>query len=145
MASVGMCARMLNSTNMPPSSTATFETILVVDDDAMVLRIVVKILEIANFLVLSAESGPAALRLAESTDATIHLLLSDIDMSEMSGADLGKKLKEVRPNVQVMLMSGGVNRSHLALTHDWAFIQKPFVPGELVELVTEVLHSPARV
>jgi CheY-like chemotaxis protein len=74
----------------------TLETILVVDDTASVLKTVVAILENAKFLVLSADSGSAALALASKTDQTIHLLLSDVDMHGMSGPELGENLKNAR-------------------------------------------------
>jgi hypothetical protein len=46
--------------------------------------------------------------------------------------------------MRVMLMSGGADGNLLILNHGWAFIQKPFVPKKLVEMVTDVLHSPDR-
>jgi CheY-like chemotaxis protein len=58
------------------ASPKTLETILVVDDDDAVLRMVVAILHSANFVVLSADSGPAAIKLAAETDEPIHLLMS---------------------------------------------------------------------
>jgi len=122
----------------------TLETILVVDDNEAVLRVVVAILKAANFLVLSAESGPAAITLAEQTRGPIHLLLSDVDMPAMTGPALGETLKIARPEMHVMLMSGQQDGNLLVLNYGWAFIRKPFVPSKLVEMVTDVLHSPNR-
>jgi DNA-binding NtrC family response regulator len=122
----------------------TLETILVVDDNPGVLKVVVRTLENANFHVLKAGSGPDALKLAAGVNGKIHLVLSDVDMPEMSGPDLGQLLKKTRPDVHVMLMSGGANGNLLVLNYGWAFIQKPFVPKKLVEMVTEVLHSKDR-
>ena len=118
--------------------------ILVVDDDEEILKTVVAILKRANFRVLSAKSGPNALKVAEEADEKIDLLLSDLDMADMSGADLGEALKKTRPDLHVMLMSGGAKGSLLVLNYGWALIQKPFVPAKLVQMVTEVLHSPNR-
>jgi two-component system cell cycle sensor histidine kinase/response regulator CckA len=129
---------------MPTSLKGTLETILVVDDNELVLRTVVAILEAKNFRVLSAESGPAALKLAEETTETIDLLLSDVEMPEISGPDLGEVLKKARPDMHVMLMSGGANGNLLVLNYGWAYIQKPFVPAKLVQMVTEVLHTQNR-
>ena len=97
-----------------------------------------------NFRVLSADSGPAALKLAEETDTRIDLLLSDVEMPQMSGPDLGESLKKARPDMRVMLMSAGANGNLLVLNYGWAYIQKPFVPMKLVQMVTEVLHSRDR-
>jgi DNA-binding NtrC family response regulator len=129
---------------MPTSLRGMLETILVVDDNELVLRTVAAILEANNFWVLSAESGPAALKLAEETNETIDLLLSDVDMPQMSGPDLGELLKKARPDMHVMLMSGGANGNLLVLNYGWAYIQKPFVPEKLAQMVTEVLHTPNR-
>jgi two-component system, cell cycle sensor histidine kinase and response regulator CckA len=129
---------------MPGSLPKTLETILVVDDNEELLRMVLLILSNANFNVLSASNGPEAVKLAEETHEKIHLLLSDVDMPQMSGPDLGELLKKARPDMGVMLMSGGADGNLLVLNYGWAFIQKPFIATKLVEMVTEVLHSPDR-
>ena len=122
----------------------TLETILVVDDDDAVLRTVVAILENANFQVLSATNGADAIKVAEVRKEKIDLLLSDVDMRLMSGPDLGEILKKNRPDLHVMLMSGGAKGSLLVLNYGWAFIQKPLVPVKLVQMIKNVLHSPNR-
>jgi DNA-binding NtrC family response regulator len=129
---------------VPPVSNGKLETILVVDDNEAVLKVVVAILEFANFHVLSADSGASALKLARETEGKIDLLLSDVDMPLLSGPDLGEALKKVRPDLHVMLMSGGPKGNLLVLNYGWAFIQKPFVQAKLVEMITDVLHSSDR-
>src|ERR1700722_11819142 len=126
------------------SLKGTLETFLVVDDNEEVRRVIVAILERANFVVLSAANGLAAIKLAEETDRVIDLLLSDVDMVEMSGPDLGEWLKRTRPDMHVMLMSGGEKGNLLVLNYGWAYIQKPMVPTKLVQMITDVLHSPNR-
>jgi DNA-binding response OmpR family regulator len=105
---------------------------------------VVLVLEDAHFHVLSAGNGADALKLAAETDGKIHLVLSDVDMPQLSGPDLGQLLKKARPDIHVMLMSGGTEGNLLVLNYGWAFIQKPFVPTKLVAMIKEVLHSPDR-
>jgi|HubBroStandDraft_4_1064222.scaffolds.fasta_scaffold939952_1 two-component system cell cycle sensor histidine kinase/response regulator CckA len=122
----------------------TLETILVADDDEAVLQIVATILEDAGFRVLSVNSAAAAISVAKGTDGKIDLLLSDVEMPQMSGPDLGEILKKARPDLHVMLMSGGANGNLLVLNYGWAYIQKPLVPGKLVQMITEVLHSRNR-
>jgi DNA-binding NtrC family response regulator len=129
---------------LPHDPRSKRQTILVVDDTASVLKVVVEILECANFRVLSAESGADAIELANETKEEIDLLLSDVDMPLISGPDLGVTLKKTRPDLHVMLMSGGENGNLLVLNYGWAFIQKPFVSAKLVQMVTEVLNSPDR-
>jgi two-component system cell cycle sensor histidine kinase/response regulator CckA len=117
------------------------ETILVVDDNELVLKVVAAMLQRAGFRVLSAASGLDALRLAEETDGRIELLLSDVDMPAMSGRDLGEALKQSRPEIHVMLMSGGDHGNPMVLKSGWAFIQKPFAPPQLIRMITEMLQS----
>jgi DNA-binding NtrC family response regulator len=120
------------------------ETILVVDDNETILKVVVEILKRANFRVLSAGDGVDAVEVAGKTEGRIDLLLSDVDMPLMSGPDLGLLLKKTRPDLHVMLMSGGDNGNLLVLNYGWAFIQKPFVSTKLVQMITDVLHTPDR-
>jgi two-component system cell cycle sensor histidine kinase/response regulator CckA len=129
---------------LPSSLDGTLETVLVVDDNEVVLNLVVAILERANFQVLSARDGADAIELAKKTAGRIDLLLSDVDMPLMSGPDLGETLKKTRPDLHVMLMSGGVNGNLLVLNYGWAFIQKPFVAEKLVQMIRNVLHSRDR-
>ena len=81
---------------MPSSIKGTLETILVVDDDEVVLKAIVRLLEDANFRVFAADSGAKALKLAEAMPGPIHLLLSEVELLQMSGPDLGKTLKKKR-------------------------------------------------
>lgn len=129
---------------MSCSLEGTLGTVLVVDDNDEVLKMVGAILRRAKFHVLSAKSGADAIEAAESTNGKIDLLLSDIDMPLMSGPDLGEQLKKTRPDLHVMFMSGGQRGNLLVLNYGWAFIQKPFVARKLVEMVTDVLNSPNR-
>jgi DNA-binding NtrC family response regulator len=129
---------------MSDSLKETLQTILVVDDNESVRNAVILVLERANFQVLSADSGARAIEVAAGTDRTIDLLLSDVDMPHMSGPNLGEILKKTRPLMHVMLMSGGTNGNLLVLNYGWAFIQKPFVAIKLVQMITDVLHSPNR-
>jgi two-component system cell cycle sensor histidine kinase/response regulator CckA len=124
--------------------TGKLETILVVDDNEAVCKFVVAILERAHFRVLSAENGANAIEVAKQTVGRIDLLLSDVDMPLMSGPVLGQTLKKTRPDMHVMLMSGGAAGDLLVLNYGWAFIEKPFIAKKLVEMITEVLHSPDR-
>jgi len=123
---------------------AKSETILVVDDGELLRTFIVAVLERANFNVISADSGPNAISLAEKTEGKIDLLLSDWDMPEMSGIALGQALKMQRPDLHIMQMSGGAHDTLLVMNYGWAFLQKPFVAKRLVEMINDVLHSPNR-
>ena len=120
------------------------ETILVVEDDAAILRLVQAILEEAGFEVLTASSAEKAICVEAQFARTIHLLLSDIMMPDTCGPDLADVLKQRRPEMRVMLMSGYADGAMLVLNHGWHFIQKPFLPAALVRGVIDVLHTKVR-
>jgi DNA-binding NtrC family response regulator len=117
------------------------ETILVVDDDALVLQVLVKILSVAKFRVLSANSGQQALQISDTIEGSIDLLLSYVETLEMTGPDLVEVLRKSRPNIRVILMSPFPNGRIQAIKNGWAFIQKPFAPQQLIEMVTEVIRT----
>jgi two-component system cell cycle sensor histidine kinase/response regulator CckA len=122
------------------------ETILVVDDDESIRAQVTSILQRANYRVLSSDNGAAAIKLSQETSERIDLLLSDVDLRQISGPDLGETLKKTRPDMHVMLMSGGSdgNGNLLVLNYGWAYIQKTLVAAKLVEMVKDVLCTPNR-
>ncbi|MEP6717150.1 MAG: response regulator [Terriglobia bacterium] len=120
------------------------KTILVVDDTVSVLNVVSATLERAHFHILQANSGAGALKVAACYTGEIDLLLSDVQMPEMSGPGLGDAMKKVRPEIRVMFMSGYAGGDLLVLNYGWAFIQKPFVPKKLVDMVNAVLQTPDR-
>ena len=129
---------------MADLSQKNTETILVVDDTDHVLMMVVTILKAAHFKVLHAISGPDALKVSSAYKGKINLLLSDIQMTGMSGPEVGIELKKSRPDMHVMLMSGLIDGNLLVLNYGWAFIEKPFVPAKLVDMINSVLRSPNR-
>ncbi|HXM43892.1 MAG TPA: response regulator [Bryobacteraceae bacterium] len=120
------------------------ETILVVEDDAAIRRLVQIILEDGGFEVLLANSAKKAIGIEADFSQTIHLLLSDVMMPDMSGPELAKALKLRRPEMRVMLMSGYADGAMLVLNHGWHFIQKPFLPVALLGKVTDVLRTKVR-
>ena len=121
----------------------TLETILVVEDHPIVLEAVCEILERAGFCVLPACNGAEAIRTEGLTEGTIHLLLSDVMMPDMSGPVIAQLLKQHRPEMRVMLMSGYPDGNMLLLNHGWHFIEKPFRASKLVARVNEILRLPA--
>jgi two-component system cell cycle sensor histidine kinase/response regulator CckA len=120
------------------------ETILVVEDHSALLKLVKQILEDANFTVIPATSAKQAIRLEAEYPGTIDLLLTDVRMRGMSGPNLAKRLKENRPQMRVMLMSGYPGGALLVLNYGWHYIEKPFVPAALVSKIKDVLHGETR-
>ena len=120
------------------------ETILLVEDDAIVRRVVLAILKNGGFNVLEASTAEEALQIDFAHAGEIHLLLSDVMMAGKSGPELAKQIKAHRPEMRVILMSGYPDGAMLLLNYGWHFIQKPFLPKMLLNRVDHVLHTPRR-
>jgi len=94
--------------------------------------------------VLEARDGFDALRVSASFDAPIHLLVSDAVMPAMTGAEAFRRLREERPQLKVVFMSGYTDDDVLrrgVVLSDVAFVEKPFKPSELARVVRETLDE----
>jgi two-component system, cell cycle sensor histidine kinase and response regulator CckA len=113
-------------------------TILAVDDDNMVLKLVQAMLQRQGYLVLIAGSGPEALRMFMAAQERIDLMITDIVMPEMDGTALAGEIKRRRPDLPVLYMSGYADRlEHL----DAPVLAKPFSSATLVGKVRTLLRS----
>jgi DNA-binding response OmpR family regulator len=118
-------------------------TILVVDDEPMVLGFLTGTLSRYGYRVVQAESGAQALRLCKDRGHTIDLILTDVVMPGLNGKDLVEAIRSLGLDPKTLFMSG-FTRDVAAETGftDWAsFIQKPFTPTQLVGKVREVLGT----
>ena len=124
------------------------ETILVVDDDIWVRRVVCRALRAAGYVILEAGDGQTALSVSAQFDGPIHLVLSDAIMPGMAGAAMVALLMRARPDLRVVFMSGyhddeilsrGVDSGHVVL------LQKPFAAAELLTTVRAQLDLPVPV
>ena len=118
--------------------TVNKKTILVVDDDPVVLSFTHELLQEGGHYVLSARNGPEALRLSQDHPGDIDLLLTDFQMPGMSGIDLATEITLDRPAIKVLMMSGFAG-GMLVLNEGWHFLAKPFVSSQLRSLVTGLL------
>jgi two-component system cell cycle sensor histidine kinase/response regulator CckA len=116
-------------------------TVLIVDDDEDLRRMMTRVLERNGYQVVAADSGEAALDIVDDAGATFDLVVSDFVMGAMSGRELAKALQSRNPTLLVLLVSGTATRSVVselnAGTAD--FLPKPFKPSELVDKVHELL------
>ena len=122
------------------------ETVLVVEDDDAVRAVVRLALTMQGFTVLEAATGAAAVRLAAAHAGDIALLVSDVVMPEMGGRQVLEAVREHRPGVRALFMSGYTDDSvlrHGVVESTDAFIQKPFTPLSLARKVRQVLDTPA--
>jgi len=120
------------------------EIILVVEDEASLLKMATRLLKSLNYSVLSAASPGDALKLAEKHAGKIHLLLTDVIMPEMNGRELSDRLTAVYPNLKTLFMSGytaNVIAHQGILEKGIHFIQKPLTINSLAAKVRQVLGS----
>ena len=130
--------------NTPSENPKGSERILLVEDDANVLRMTTSILKRHDYQVLAVGSGSEALKILEKDESAIDLLLTDVIMPEMNGKDLFKKALCLHPELKVIFMSGYTNdiiSSQGILDENTSFIQKPFSVKGLTSKVREVLDS----
>jgi two-component system, cell cycle sensor histidine kinase and response regulator CckA len=118
------------------------ESILLVDDEEGVRKLVTAILRSNGYDVLEAANGPAALSVFEKNAHKIDMVLTDIVMPQMTGIELGQRLGEQSPGLRILYMSGyrdnpiGTGGETLR-----AFLHKPFTPDVLLGKVREVLDT----
>lgn len=117
------------------------ETILVVEDETPVRRVVVRVLERAGYRVVSAADGREALEQFETEGEQIALVLLDIVMPRMSGPQAYARMAQQRPHVRVLFTSGyrdhGEGRGDLPL--GCAFLEKPYRTDALLAAVRDAL------
>jgi len=133
-----------SSRAVAPAALRGSETILLVEDQDQVRFVANAILKRNGYCVLVASNGAEALRLCESHEGPIQLLLTDVVMPQMSGVELAKRLLLVRSDLKVLYMSGYTDDSvvrHGVLESEMAFLQKPFNPETLTRKVREVLNG----
>jgi PAS domain S-box-containing protein len=119
-------------------------TILLVEDNQMVMEMVRDLLEGFSHTVLAASTTEEAIALARANSGTIDLLVSDVIMPQMNGPELHERLQDIIPGVKVLFMSGYSNNVtvHNGRLEEGAnFIAKPFTSEEFVRRVSGLLDK----
>jgi CheY-like chemotaxis protein len=118
------------------------ETILLVEDDSQVLKLVQKFLNELGYSVLALGAPKEAIRLVKKQKTKIHLLITDVIMPEMNGRELSERLKSFNSDLKCIFMSGYAADAighHGVLLKGEHFIQKPFSKENLAKIVRKVL------
>jgi PAS domain S-box-containing protein len=136
---------------LPPDTVETIRdgevthaTVLLVEDEDVVRKVVARILEGAGYRVLVASGGAEALALCERTPTPIDALVSDVVMPGMSGKELADHLVRRWPNLKVLLMTGYTDDECLRrgiLDEGRAMVLKPFSPRDLLHAVRDLLRA----
>jgi len=130
-------------TSPPPSPPpAARETVLIVEDEPSLLALCRVSLKTFGYQVLAAPSPREALRLAEEHGDVIHLLLTDVVLPGMNGAELARQMRALRPDIKSLFMSGH-SAEYLAklgvIAEGLCFLRKPFSRESLAERVRAVI------
>jgi two-component system, cell cycle sensor histidine kinase and response regulator CckA len=130
-----------------PTHTETVggsETVLVVEDENLVRKLVRTILESRGYFVLDAQGGEEALHVCRNHKGPIHVLVTDVVMPKMKGTEVADRLRSIYPEIKVLYMSGYTADSIDQIEGFGTgvqFLQKPFSPLDLVNRVLELLDS----
>lgn len=120
------------------------ETILLVEDEEAVRKLTRMALERSGYSVLTAANGRAAVEVAERHGGSIDLLVTDVVMPEMRGPDLADVLRERRPDIKVLFMSGYIqDAGDRTDVSEQSFLHKPFSLRQLTDRVRGLLDGPA--
>jgi DNA-binding NtrC family response regulator len=121
--------------------------VLLVEDEAGVRELAGQFLKAHGYTVLEAKDGIEALEIAARHEGTIHVLLTDMIMPRMSGAELVKRLKAIRPDMKAAYMTGyaeyATSRSETSSKQQDSILQKPFSSASLADMIRGVLAGNA--
>jgi nitrogen-specific signal transduction histidine kinase len=125
------------------SGDTAASTILLVEDDPMIRSLVCQTLETQGYVTLLAEDGWEGIKVARNLKGRIDLLLTDVVMPGLGGAELAVAMKELYPDVKVLFMSG-YSRSQLneeGVPSEAALLEKPFTPDKVIAMVRRLLSE----
>jgi CheY-like chemotaxis protein len=117
--------------------------VLLAEDQADVRMLTSTILESLGYSVLEADSGAKALEISGQFQGRIDLLLTDVIMPGMTGRELAKRLRSLRPSIKVLLVSGYAEDDGLesrGSESEFDLLPKPFTPSALAVKVREILQ-----
>lgn len=137
-------ARVYKPKASSPTAPGGTETILLVEDEEAVRTMVSKILRNKGYTVLEAAHSEQAFEISERHEGSIHLMVTDVIMPQMSGPELAERLAPRLPEMKVLYMSGYPDNTivqHGVLEPGTAFLQKPFTLNALESKVREILDG----
>jgi signal transduction histidine kinase len=120
------------------------ETVLLVEDDPGIRKLILRILGKAGYEVREASNGNEALALVQENRDSFHLLITDIVMPLMGGRELANRVSQLFPEIKILFMSGYTDDiivQHDILDGGIMFIHKPFTPGDFLRKVRDTLDA----
>ncbi|RMH17167.1 MAG: response regulator, partial [Acidobacteria bacterium] len=128
----------------PAAAAGDGATVLVVDDEQIVRDVAHDVLESFGYSVLTADDGAPAVACYEEHRGEIDAVLLDLTMPRMDGVEACRKIRRLDPRARIILMTGYDEqraRQHFDGEGLAAFIQKPFNPAQLIEVLRRVLET----
>jgi DNA-binding NtrC family response regulator len=110
--------------------------VLLVDDEEPFLEIVCEILTMDGLIADVASNAPRALQMLEDANAPYSLLMTDVNLTEISGIDLAVKARQRKPDLKVIFITG---TSNAPFPKDSLVLHKPFKRRELMEMISTAL------
>jgi len=132
--------------SLPDVKAGKGETVLLVEDEDGPRRVASRILERSGYRVLTAENGRRALAVSRAHDGPIHVVVADVVMPEMGGAEMWEVLAQERPESCVLFVSGYSDEAVVFPERPGpraAFLPKPFAMAELLEAIAASLQRSA--
>jgi two-component system, cell cycle sensor histidine kinase and response regulator CckA len=126
----------------PIKTVSGSETILVVEDEPMIMKTINKVLSKCGYTIMCAVDGNEALRIFEEHKDSIHLVLTDVILPGIGGRELVKRISGIRKDIKVIYMSGYTDN---AIVHNGVlekginFLEKPFTSDNLMRKIGEAL------
>ncbi|HDS1735889.1 response regulator [Pseudomonas sp. BP8] len=114
--------------------------LLVVEDDDIVRMLMVEVLDELGYTAIEADTATAALRILESADQPLDLLMTDVGLPDMRGEELAAKAREIRPLLPVLFASGYADSFNVP--EGMHLIGKPFSIDQLRDKVVAILGAP---
>lgn len=114
--------------------------VLLAEEDPAVRLMLERLLKQGGYDLLVAADGQEALQKSEEHKGRIDILVADVQMPGMTGADLAKEMRKSRTDLRIILLSA-VAQGLLVLDSTWHFIQKPFLPKALLERIVDVVKK----
>lgn len=122
------------------------ETLLVVEDEELLLKLLTRTLEGKGYIVLTARDGSEALEVYNAHKETISLVLTDMGLPRLNGREVFRTMRSINPSIKVVIASGYLDPGfHADMLKEGVreFIQKPYAPHDLLVKIRRILDDPS--
>jgi CheY-like chemotaxis protein len=129
---------------LPYERIPSGETVLIVEDQQALREVTERIFTRSGYHVIAAADGTQAVDLAARYDGDLHLLITDVVMPNMLGQEVADKIRRLRPDIEVLFMSGYARHVLAAqdrLDRDVHLIEKPFSAASIIEKAGRILNG----